>query len=111
MNINKEVKTDVEDSVISLDLCSELPDTISISIDEGCFLGESAILNENNIQDMILALKDMSLKMRSWHKSGLTPPKDQPMEMTEENFSRVIAMRYELILEMKSEISALKGLK
>jgi hypothetical protein len=43
-----------------------------------------------------------------WHDKGLTPTKGERMEMTEENFSRVIAMRDEIIFEQKDEISKLK---
>jgi len=44
----------------------------------------------------------------SWHDKGITPTKDKRMAMTEENFYRVIAMRDELIMEQKDEISKLK---
>ncbi len=44
----------------------------------------------------------------TWDKKGITPTKGERMEMTEENFSRVIAMRDELIFEQKAEISKLK---
>lgn len=43
-----------------------------------------------------------------WHDNGVTPPKDKRMDMTQENFYRVIAMRDELIFEQKEEISKLK---
>ena len=43
-----------------------------------------------------------------WHTKGLTPKKDAMMDMTEENFARVIAMRDELIFEQKAEISKLQ---
>ena len=45
---------------------------------------------------------------RPWHSIGLTPAKGEPMEMTQENFYRVIAMHEELIMEQKDEISKLK---
>lgn len=44
----------------------------------------------------------------SWHETGMTPKKDKKMDMTQENFYRVIAMRDEIIFEQKSEISKLK---
>lgn len=44
----------------------------------------------------------------AWHDKGITPAKDKRMEMTSENFYRVIAMRDELIMEQKDEISKLK---
>jgi uncharacterized coiled-coil protein SlyX len=45
----------------------------------------------------------------AWHDKGITPTKDKRMEMTEENFNRVIEMRDELIFEQKMEISKLKS--
>ena len=45
----------------------------------------------------------------SWHDKGLTPKKGEMMEMTEENFYRVIAMRDELIDEQRQEISKFKA--
>ena len=44
----------------------------------------------------------------AWHDKGLTPKKGCLMEMTEENFDRVIAMRDEIIFEQKEEITKLK---
>tara|TARA_R110000772_G_scaffold16834_1_gene47493 strand:+ start:392 stop:571 length:180 start_codon:yes stop_codon:yes gene_type:complete len=44
-----------------------------------------------------------------WYELGETPKKDCRMDMTEENFSRVIAMRDELIFDMKGQISSLKS--
>ena len=44
----------------------------------------------------------------AWHDKGLTPKKGCLMEMTEENFDRVIAMRDEIIFEQKEEIAKLK---
>jgi hypothetical protein len=44
----------------------------------------------------------------NWHDKGLTPTKGERMEMTKENFYRVIAMRDELIEEQRAEISKLK---
>lgn len=41
-------------------------------------------------------------------RSTLTPAKDTMMPMTEEHFTKVIAMRDELIFEQKDEISKLK---
>lgn len=38
----------------------------------------------------------------------ITPPKGERMPMTEEHFVKVCAMRDELILEQKDEISKLK---
>ena len=43
-----------------------------------------------------------------WYDKGMTPEKDKRMEMTQENFYRVIAMRDEIIFEQKDEISKLK---
>ena len=37
-----------------------------------------------------------------------TPRKGQRMEMTEDNFNKIIAMRDELIFEQKDEIARLK---
>ena len=46
----------------------------------------------------------------AWHElHGETPAKDARMEMTEDNFYRVIAMHDELIEEQFAEISALKA--
>ncbi len=46
----------------------------------------------------------------AWHElPGETPKKDERMEMTQENFYRVIAMRDELIDEQRVEISKLKA--
>ena len=46
----------------------------------------------------------------AWHKlHGETPKKDERMEMTEDNFYRVIGMRDEIIDEQRVEISALKA--
>ena len=48
--------------------------------------------------------------MRSWHTlPGETPKKDNRMEMTQDNFYRVIAMSDELIHEQKAEIASLKS--
>lgn len=45
----------------------------------------------------------------NWHElDGETPAKDERMEMTKDNFYRVIAMRDELIEEQKNEIAKLK---
>ncbi len=44
-----------------------------------------------------------------WFDKGLTPVKGERMEMTEENFDRVIAMRDELIFKQKDEIAKLKS--
>jgi len=44
----------------------------------------------------------------AWHDKGLTPVKGEKMEMTSENFYRVIAMRDELIDDQRKEISKLK---
>ena len=44
-----------------------------------------------------------------WHElKGETPIKDQRMDMTQDNFHRVIAMHDELIHEQKDEIAKLK---
>ena len=43
-----------------------------------------------------------------WFDKGLTPAKEKPMAMTEVNFNRVIAMRDELIMDQRNEISKLK---
>ena len=44
-----------------------------------------------------------------WHTlPGETPEKDKRMEMTEDNFYRVIAMHGELIHQQKDEIAKLK---
>jgi len=45
----------------------------------------------------------------SWHDSGITPTKDRRMEMSVENFYRVIDMRDEIIEEQRVEISKLKA--
>ena len=45
----------------------------------------------------------------AWHDNGITPTKGVKMEMTEEKFYRVIAMRDELIFEQKEEIAKLKS--
>lgn len=46
----------------------------------------------------------------AWHElPGETPKKDVRMEMTKENFYRVISMRDELIDEQRAEISKLKA--
>lgn len=45
----------------------------------------------------------------SWHDKGMTPTKDKRMEMTEENFNRVIEMRDELIDEQRVQIAKLKS--
>ena len=45
----------------------------------------------------------------AWYDNGTTPAKDKKMAMTQENFYRVIAMRDEIILEQKTEISKLKS--
>lgn len=44
----------------------------------------------------------------AWHENGITPTKGERMEMTQENFYRVIAMRDELIFEQKEELEKLK---
>jgi len=45
-----------------------------------------------------------------WHElPGETPAKDKRMDMTQDNFYRVIAMRDELIQKQKAEISTLKA--
>ncbi|MCJ8293525.1 MAG: hypothetical protein MJK15_03885 [Colwellia sp.] len=44
-----------------------------------------------------------------WFDKGLTPVKGERMEMTEENFTRVITMRDELIFKQKDEIAKLKS--
>ena len=44
----------------------------------------------------------------AWDSIGLTPTKMHRMEMTEENFYRVLDMRDELIDDMRLEISKLK---
>tara|TARA_R110002096_G_scaffold136600_4_gene289449 strand:- start:10 stop:189 length:180 start_codon:yes stop_codon:yes gene_type:complete len=44
-----------------------------------------------------------------WYEGGMTPKKDCRMDMTEENFDRIIAMRDEVIFEMKDEIAYLKS--
>lgn len=46
--------------------------------------------------------------MAAWHSVGMTPDKAKRMEMTEENFDRVIAMRDSLIEDQVEEILALK---
>jgi len=46
---------------------------------------------------------------RRWFDNGLTPVKGERMEMTEENFTRVIAMRDELIFKQNDEIAKLKS--
>ena len=47
---------------------------------------------------------------KQWHTlPGETPAKDKRMDMTEDNFYRVIAMRDEIIDEQCVEISALKA--
>jgi len=43
-----------------------------------------------------------------WFDKGLTPVKGKAMAMTEVNFNRVIAMRDELIMDQRNEISKLK---
>ena len=45
----------------------------------------------------------------SWCDKGTTPAKGVKMEMTEENFYRVIAMRDELIDEQRKENSKLRA--
>ena len=48
--------------------------------------------------------------MRAWHTlPGETPKKDARIEMTQDNFYRVIAMSDELIHEQKTEIASLKS--
>jgi hypothetical protein len=48
--------------------------------------------------------------MKKWHElPGETAAKDKPMDMTQENFYRVIAMRDDLIDEQRVEISKLKA--
>jgi len=44
-----------------------------------------------------------------WFDKGLTPTKGECMEMTEESFARVIAMRDELIFKQKDEIAKLNS--
>lgn len=47
--------------------------------------------------------------MKRWHEEpGKTPAKDKRMDMTEDNFYRIISMRDEIIHEQKAEISTLK---
>ena len=47
---------------------------------------------------------------KQWHTlPGETPAKDKRMDMTQDNFYRVIAMRDEIIDEQCVEISALKA--
>lgn len=48
-------------------------------------------------------------KKPKWCNTGVTPPKDKKMEMTQENFYRIIAMRDEIIFEQKDEIAKLKS--
>jgi len=45
----------------------------------------------------------------AWHGEGMTPPKDKRMDMTQENFNRIISMRDEIIFDQKGEIAALKN--
>ena len=45
----------------------------------------------------------------AWHEKGITPTKDERMDLTQENFYRVIDMRDEIIEEQKIEISKLKA--
>ena len=45
-----------------------------------------------------------------WHElAGETPEKDKRMEMTQDNFYRVLAMNDELIHEQLAEIAKLKS--
>ena len=41
-----------------------------------------------------------------WHTKGMSPTKDKPMDMTEENFYRIIAMHEEIIFEQKDTIAS-----
>ena len=45
----------------------------------------------------------------AWQDIGESPAKDSPMEMTQDNFMRVIGMHDELIHEQREEISKLKA--
>jgi len=46
----------------------------------------------------------------AWHElPGETPKKDKRMDMTQDNFYRVIGMRDEIIDEQRVEISMLKA--
>ena len=48
--------------------------------------------------------------MKKWHElPGETSPKDKPMELTNDNYHRIIGMRDELIEEQRIEISKLKA--
>ena len=42
---------------------------------------------------------------KPWHSTGMSPRKDGRMDMTQENFYRIIAMHDELILEQKDTIA------
>jgi len=47
---------------------------------------------------------------KPWHElPGETPKKDKRMDMTQDNFYRVIGMRDEIIDEQRVEISMLKA--
>jgi len=47
--------------------------------------------------------------MEPWHTlAGETPAKDKRMEMTQDNFYRVLAMNDELIHQQKDEVAKLK---
>lgn len=46
--------------------------------------------------------------MTDWREISQTPVKGYRMDMTEDNFNKVIAMRDELIFEQKEEIRKLK---
>tara|TARA_R110000787_G_scaffold102906_1_gene209113 strand:- start:33 stop:233 length:201 start_codon:yes stop_codon:yes gene_type:complete len=50
------------------------------------------------------------MSKKQWHTlTGETPDKDKRMDMTQDNFYRLIAMRDEIIDEQRVEISALKA--
>lgn len=45
---------------------------------------------------------------KPWHSTGMSPTKDKRMDMTQENFYRIIAMHDEVIFEQRDTIAKLK---
>lgn len=45
---------------------------------------------------------------KPWHSTGMSPAKDKRMDMTQENFYRIIYMHDEVIFEQRDTIAKLK---
>lgn len=45
---------------------------------------------------------------KPWHSTGISPTKDKRMDMTQENFYRIIAMHDEVIFEQRDTMAKLK---